>query len=106
MAINAPIIHALFRKETWTKSKTGSDYYYDSNQRSKEHGTPQYRGNFSHGSGKKNMEIYKMTDIETSSKESTKELVEEEDRNLAPSWPRGAVAPMPYSSQYPKGSIV
>jgi hypothetical protein len=52
------------------------------------------------------MEIYKMTDIETSSKESTKELVDEEDRKLQTQWPPGAVAPVGYQSQYPKGSIV
>ena len=53
------------------------------------------------------MEIYKMTDIETSSKESTKELVDAEDRNLATNWPPGAVAPMPgHPTQYPKGAIV
>jgi hypothetical protein len=53
------------------------------------------------------MEIYKMTDIETSSKESTRELVDEADRNLASNWPPGAVAPMPgYQTQHPKGAIV
>lgn len=47
-----------------------------------------------------------MTDIETSSKESTRELFDEQDRNLQNHWPPGAVAPVGYQTQYPKGSIV
>lgn len=108
-AVNAPILNALFQRDTWRKgsSKSGGSYMYDSKPRSNAHAVSSYRTDYSSKSGDgKRMEIYKMTDIETSSKESTKELVEEQDRHLQSNWPPGAVAPVGYQSQYPKGSIV
>ncbi|KAF2640460.1 hypothetical protein P280DRAFT_543151 [Massarina eburnea CBS 473.64] len=66
-AVNAPIINALFKPETW-RSKSGT-------------GTGQSKGaysehsHFDRNNSGKGLEIYKMTDIERSSKESTAELV-------------------------------
>lgn len=107
-AVNAPILNALFQRTTWSKKDSkNSSYNYDSKPRNNSHTPPSYRTDYSSKSGDaKRMEIYKMTDIETSSKESTKELVEEQDRNLAANWPPGAVAPVGYQTQYPKGAIV
>ena len=106
-AVNAPILNALFQKETWTGKKTKSgSYQYDSDRNNSQ--PPSY-GNYhsSKSHDAKRMEIYKMTDIETSSKESTKELVDEREGNESSSWPPGAVAPMTgYQTQYPKGAII
>ncbi|EAT78478.2 hypothetical protein SNOG_14241 [Parastagonospora nodorum SN15] len=66
-AVNAPIINALFRSETWRTQASGSNSY------SKQ----LYSSENSRADRKsKNFEIYKMTNIETTSKESTSELVQ------------------------------
>jgi hypothetical protein len=108
-AVNAPILNALFQRKTWSrKDSKNSSYNYDSKPRNNSHPSPSYRTDYSSSKSTdaRKMEIYKMTDIETSSKESTKELVEEQDRNLAANWPPGAVAPVGYQTRYPKGAIV
>jgi hypothetical protein len=110
-AVNAPILNALFQRETWSRKETknSGSYNFDSQPRSNNGNQPSYRNHYSSSKSAdtKKMEIYKMTDIETSSKESTRELVDEADRNLASNWPPGAVAPMPgYQTQHPKGAIV
>ncbi|KAF2016212.1 hypothetical protein BU24DRAFT_462393 [Aaosphaeria arxii CBS 175.79] len=71
-AVNAPVLNTLFKRETWTTQKSNSKYsngYASNGGHSK--------GNDSTLGPKKHdhIEIYKMTDIETSSRESTSELV-------------------------------
>lgn len=83
-AINAPVLTALFRRETWQTRKsrtTGSGYHNtgsgDPNSKSSgiRYNQPATIGGSGSHPNKKPLEIYKMTDIETSSKESTSNLV-------------------------------
>lgn len=84
-AVNAPVMVALFRRETYQSRKSaGSGYLQTSSggYGSKSGGkgtnnTPTIGGSFAEEgrSNAKALEIYKMTDIETSSKESTSNLV-------------------------------
>jgi hypothetical protein len=64
-AVNAPIINALFKTETW-RSGSSTNNSYVKQIHSSDH---------SRADRSKNNEIYKMTNTETSSKESTSDLV-------------------------------
>jgi hypothetical protein len=65
-AVNAPIINALLKSETW-RSRANIDYSYTDQNQSSNYSRTNRKG--------KAFEIYKMTNIETCSKESTSELV-------------------------------
>jgi hypothetical protein len=67
-AVNAPIINALFKAETWhSQASTGNSH--SKQAYSSDH------SRFDRNKPGKGFEIYKMTNIERSSKESTLELV-------------------------------
>lgn len=88
-AVNAPVMTALFRRETWEtrKSKTTGSGYYQTGSGgagSKSGGIVQNQNPTIGGSrgNAKGLEIYKMVDIETSSKESTTNLVLEGNQKV------------------------
>ncbi|KAH7065116.1 hypothetical protein B0J12DRAFT_749238 [Macrophomina phaseolina] len=80
-AVNAPILNALFKNETWSRRPgTTMNAYsssYGSRSRSKGSIMLSSGGDLESQAANKKAGIYKMTEIETSSKESTRELVEE-----------------------------
>ena len=67
-AVNAPIINALFKAETWrTKASAGNSYLKQPDVHSSNH----------RGKSNKGLQVYKMTTIHRSSVESSKESVSE-----------------------------
>lgn len=80
-AVNAPILNALFKTETWSgRPGTAMNTYgsgYGSRSRSKGSIMLSSGGDLESQPVNKKAGIYKMMEIETSSKESTKELVDE-----------------------------
>lgn len=87
-AVNAPVMTALFRRETWETRKsrtTGSGYQHTgSGGAGSKSGIVQNHPQTIGGSrgNAKGLEIYKMVDIETSSRESTSNLVLEGNQQV------------------------
>jgi hypothetical protein len=81
-AVNAPVLNNLFKSETW-KTRHSSGGFASKNWH-----PSQTNNTFSSAFSTKkkgDFEIYKMTNTETSSKESTSELVREQQDAAVPS---------------------
>ncbi|VUC31097.1 unnamed protein product [Clonostachys rosea] len=90
-AINAPIMTALFRRETWTTRRSGTaGSGYPSRGTGSKSGaialqnTPTIGGSGVQNNPRKIGEIYKTTEFETSSRESTSNLVAEGSSKVIP----------------------
>ncbi|KAI1358628.1 hypothetical protein F5Y08DRAFT_350615 [Xylaria arbuscula] len=71
-AVNVPIVHVLFKSETWKKMWGGTRTYVQTTDRDGDTGMS---GRGTKGSKSSKMEIYKMTDIHMDSHESKTKLI-------------------------------